>query len=203
MKTIYITLISVLLLGNLTAVEGTIVMQEQKPDSTLYPVRVFDDIESDYMVARIFFSNKQKKNYKKLDDEGKRDFLDEFWADNDLNPVTENNEFIEVLADRINYCNTFFSHFKDGWTTDRGRIYIKYGPPYEKYKDKTEIYSKYGTKDFEIWKYRLDHYMTFIFIDIQTHGDYRLIFSDGDDSESSLPDWRDYLGDNFDDNLLY
>jgi len=183
--------------------DKSLTLKKSSADSLRIVSHVFDDIDDDYMVAKIFFNYKQRKDFKGLDDNLKRSYLDNFWSKNDPNPVTLKNEFVELIKSRIEYCNKFFSHFKDGWTTDRGRIYIKHGQPYEVIKEKSGLYARYGTKDYEIWKYRVDRYMTFIFFDIQTHGDYRLIYSDNDDRESSLPDWRDFLGEDFDEGILY
>ncbi|MBN1949349.1 MAG: GWxTD domain-containing protein [Candidatus Cloacimonetes bacterium] len=166
--------------------------------------RVFDNIDDEYLMAKIFFSNEERKAYKSLQVDGeKRLFLDNFWRRNDPNPVTADNEFVNLLKKRIDYCNTYFTHFRAGWSTDRGRIYLKHGEPYEIVKGRTDILAKHGQKDYQIWKYRVNSNMTFIFIDLQTHGDYRLIFSDNDELESSYPDWLEYMGEDFDPAQLY
>ncbi len=165
---------------------------------------VFNDLENEYLLAKIFFTNQDKKDYKKLkSDKQKWNFLKGFWAENDPNPVTDENELITVLEARIAYCNKHYSHFRPGWKSDRGRILIRHGAPYDMLQGRSDILGKHGEKDYQIWKYRIDNNMTFIFFDLQTHGDYRLIYSDNDEKESSYPDWYDYLGDSFDANLLY
>ena len=91
---------------------------------------VFDNLKDEYKLASYFLTHQQKKYYKKLSEEDKWRYLVTFWKANDLDPTTEKNEFLDQIKARINYCNLHFTHFKDGWTTDRGRIFIRHGEPY-------------------------------------------------------------------------
>jgi len=138
-----------------------------------------------------------------LEDEDKRIFLKRFWENRDPNPVTSQNEFVEEVKVRVNYANTHFSHYQDGWESARGRIYIKYGPPFEIINDVTGINTKYTQKEYQVWKYRLNQNTTYIFLDLGGYGDYRLIYSENDDDEITLPDWRSYLGNSFKESYLY
>ena len=57
-------------------------------------------------------------------------FIEEFWKRRDPTPDTVENEFKEEHYRRIAYANMHFGWQKvQGWETDRGRIYILYGPP--------------------------------------------------------------------------
>ena len=57
----------------------------------------------------------------------------------------------------------------EGWRTDRGRIYIKFGPP-----DDIERYPfEMGTYPFEIWRY-YSLRKVFVFVDRTGFGDYYL-----------------------------
>ena len=167
------------------------------------PNRVFTDIEDEYKLAKYFFNSKDRKIYKLLPHEEKPVFLERFWAENDPNPVTSQNEFLQVIIERIKYCNEHFSHFKDGWKTDRGRIFIKYGTPFEILNEVTGRDTKATEREYQIWKYRIGRNMTYIFIDLQHFGDYRIIYSQNDEKEITLPDWRSYLGSDFDASILY
>jgi len=178
--------------------------------------RIFPDLDDEYKLVQYFLKSKEKKQLKNLSDNGKKTFLERFWTSNDPNPVTKENEFLEMVRERIQYCNQHFSHFKKGWKTDIGRIYIKKGPPDEIRKLKTSIdtsinpadigtvtYTKYTIKDYQIWKYRMKQDLTYIFIDLQTSGNYKLIYSGNDENEITLSNWKDYLGgDDFDESLL-
>ena len=83
-----------------------------------------------------------------------------------------------------------------------GRIYIRHGQPDEIIKENTGINTKYAEKDYEIWKYRLNEQLTYVFIDFQNSKKYKIIYSNNDPKESSLPDWEMFLGEEFDKGIL-
>ena len=64
-------------------------------------------------------------------------FIDQFWQRRDPTPGTPENEYKDEHYRRVAYSNEHFSSSLPapaglGWRTDRGRIYIMYGPPNEK-----------------------------------------------------------------------
>src|SRR6266853_403074 len=63
--------------------------------------------------------------------EEREQFIEAFWQRRDPTPDTVENEFKEEHYRRIAYANERFSSGFPGWKTDRGRMYIKYGPPDE------------------------------------------------------------------------
>ena len=82
----------------LSNISGKIIINEEKAENETQVERVFEDLEDEYFLAKIFFNSTQKRYYKKLDEHGKRLFLDAFWVANDPNPATTKNEFLEILA---------------------------------------------------------------------------------------------------------
>jgi GWxTD domain-containing protein len=70
--------------------------------------------------------------------------LDAFWLNCGGN-VEKARELVRIYYTRVLYSNYYFSSYKDGWRTDRGMIYILYGPPDKLYK----------TTDEEKWGYRM------------------------------------------------
>jgi len=128
--------------------------------------------------------------------------LERFWFTRDSNPATEKNEFLEEIKERIAYCNLHFSHFKDGWETDMGRIYIRNGKADEVIKANTGLNARYIQRDYQIWKYRMDKNITYIFLDLQTSGNFKIIYSDNDFHETSWQNFDSYLGDDFDWSLI-
>ena len=75
-------------------------------------------------------SAEEEAVFKKLSTPEERDaFIAQFWVRRDPNPSTSENEFKEEHYRRIAYTNEKFKSGIDGWETDRGRIYIIYGPP--------------------------------------------------------------------------
>ena len=102
--------------------------------------------------------------FKALSNDEERDaFIEQFWQRRDPTPDTEENEFKEEHYRRIAYANEHFSAGRAGWRTDRGRIYIVFGPP-----DEIESHPSGGTYNrpmeegggetstypFERWRYR-------------------------------------------------
>ena len=69
--------------------------------------------------------------------------LDEFWISCGGN-IDKARELIRIYYTRVLYSNYYFTSYKEGWLTERGMIYIIYGPPDKVYK----------TNDGENWGYR-------------------------------------------------
>ena len=58
-----------------------------------------------------------------------KQFIEQFWLRRDPTPGTAENEMKEEHYRRIAFANDNFHRGIPGWKTDRGMIYIKYGPP--------------------------------------------------------------------------
>lgn len=69
--------------------------------------------------------------------------LDEFWIKCGGN-VDKARELIRIYYTRALYSNFYFTSYKEGWRSERGMIYIIYGPPDKVYK----------TADGESWGYK-------------------------------------------------
>src|SRR5579863_9858816 len=88
-------------------------------------------------------SDEEKQAWKRLaTDDERQQFIEQFWLRRDPTPDTEENEFKEEHYRRIAYANERFASGIPGWKTDRGRIYIVYGPP-----DEIDDHSSGGTYD--------------------------------------------------------
>lgn len=75
----------------------------------------------------------ERSAFKKLATDEERDqFIEEFWRRRNPTPGSAENSFKEEFYRRIAYANEHFSSGIPGWKTDRGHIYIMYGPPDEK-----------------------------------------------------------------------
>ena len=164
--------------------------------------RLFVELEDEIILMKYFLSSAKTKIWKNLTDDGKLQFIDRFWEINDSDVSTKRNEFYELIRERIKYCNNHYSHFGKGWKTDQGRIYIKYGEPDDILYDYTDLSTKYAQKKYEIWKFRTHYNYTYLFLDFQTNGNYKLIYSDNDPNESSSTNLEKYLGEDFDMDLL-
>lgn len=165
-------------------------------------VRMFPSLEDEIKLIKYFVSATKISNWNSMSKESKKNLVDQFWKTNDPNPATEENEFFDLVKERVQYANEKFSHFADGWGTDRGRIYVKNGAPDEISTTKTGFYTKYAQKDVAIWKYRYSQNLTYLFIDFNTNGNHKLVYNENDDEEDIYPDWLDFLGEEFDQSLL-
>src|ERR1044071_7259144 len=109
-------------------------------------------------------TDEEKKAWKKLATDAEREqFIEAFWRRRDPDPDTELNEYLEEHYERVAYANQHFASGIPGWKTDRGRIYIMYGPPHEKESHpaggsyERPSYEGGGnttTYPFEVWFYR-------------------------------------------------
>lgn len=162
-----------------------------------YP-RLFTNWEDDFQILRYFLQSSEYRRFQNLSENAKKNYVERFWNSQDPNPTTEENEFLELMRKRINYVNRYYSHFQDGWETDVGRIYIKNGAPHSIEKGTTGVLTAYASRDYEIWKYRGQLNRTYLFLDLQSTGQFRLIYCEGDDDEESLPQWESYMGEDFD-----
>jgi GWxTD domain-containing protein len=71
------------------------------------------------------------KAFRKLDTDAERAlFIERFWSWRDPTPETLANEYRQMFWERVRDANRLFldSH-RPGWRTDRGKIYVLYGPP--------------------------------------------------------------------------
>src|SRR5207253_4771929 len=109
-------------------------------------------------------SNEERQAWTRLaTDEEREQFIEQFWLRRDPSPDTIENEFKEEHYRRIAYANERFASGIPGWKTDRGRIYIIWGPA-----DEIESHPSGGSYDrppeegggststypFEKWRYR-------------------------------------------------
>jgi GWxTD domain-containing protein len=108
-------------------------------------------------------------------DEERDHFVEQFWARRDPTPGTAQNEFKVEHYRRIAYANQHFASGVAGWRTDRGHMYILWGPPDEIESHPASADTQYGN---EVWMYRhlsgVGDFTYFTFIDKSGHGDYRL-----------------------------
>src|SRR6184192_3042372 len=74
-------------------------------------------------------TDEERAAFKQLSNDEERDnFIEAFWQRRDPTPDTVENKFKEEHYRRIAYANEHFAAGIPGWKSDRGRIYIVYGP---------------------------------------------------------------------------
>ena len=133
-------------------------------------------------------TDEERAAFKRLQtDEEREQFIEQFWLRRDPTPDTVENEFKEEHYRRIAYANEHYASGIPGWKTDRGRIYITYGPP-----DENDSHPSGGTYErppeegggetstfpFEQWRYRyiegIGTNIIIEFVDPTMTGEYRM-----------------------------
>jgi GWxTD domain-containing protein len=131
-------------------------------------------------------SDEERKAFMSLSNDEERDaFIEAFWQRRNPNPDSPENEYREEHYRRIAYANEHFAAGKPGWKTDRGHIYIAFGPA-----DDIESHPSGGlyertpeegggsttTFPFEVWHYRylegIGENIDIEFVDTCQCGDY-------------------------------
>jgi len=148
-------------------------------------------------------TGQERVAFKKLTtDEEREKFIEQFWERRNPHPGSPKNEFKEEHYRRIAYANQHFaSKTNPGWKTDRGRIYIIYGPP-----DEVDAHPHGGLFDpprsgggvmvvsypFEVWRYAHFQFSYGVgsvileFADESSSGDYHMTMDLGK-ADSELP----------------
>jgi len=139
-------------------------------------------------------TDEERQAFKRLNtDEERQQFVEQFWLRRDPTPDTEENEYKEEHYRRIEYANDHYASGIPGWKTDRGMIYIKYGPadeveshpsggsyqrPYEEGGGETSTYP------FEDWRYRyiegVGTNVIIEFVDTTMTGEYKITLDPGE-----------------------
>jgi GWxTD domain-containing protein len=125
--------------------------------------------------------------------EEREQFIEEFWRRRNPDPDSPENTAREEHYRRIAYTNEHFSSGIPGWKTDRGHIYILWGPP-----DEIDSHAAGSTYDrppeqgggsttvyaFDIWRYRhledIGDNIELWFVDRTGSGEYRLTMDPGE-----------------------
>jgi GWxTD domain-containing protein len=162
--------------------EGT----ETQPDGALAtPYRKWLNEDVAYIIT-----DEERATYKRLTTDAQREeFIEQFWNRRDPTPGTPENEMKEEHYRRIAYANEHFTTLQNlpGWKTDRGRIYITFGPPDEIDSHPTGgTYQRpaadgggtVSTVPFEQWRYRyiqeIGNNIIIEFVDPTGTGEYRM-----------------------------
>jgi GWxTD domain-containing protein len=138
--------------------------------------------------VRWIITDDERHAFMQLSNDEERDqFIEAFWQRRDPTPDTEENEFKEEHYRRIAYANEHYAAGIPGWKSDRGRIYIVFGPA-----DEIESHPSGGSYErpmeegggetstfpFEQWRYRyiegIGQEIIVEFVDTCMCGDYHM-----------------------------
>lgn len=137
----YALLISAVLIGIISSFAQTTTRDRLNPE---YQKWIDEDVHW-------IMTNQERDSFLRLTSNADRDrFVDAFWEQRNPSPGNRPNSFKEEHYRRLAFANQHFAAGTPGWRTDRGHIYILYGPP-----DSMNVRTSTLTAPPEqIWTYR-------------------------------------------------
>ena len=117
----------------------------------------------------ILENDEYKQSDKKIRNDKEKLFYT-LWKKRDPTPNTEYNELMDEYYKRVAYANENFDGWQSGWETDRGMVYILFGPPDQVERTNS---SMANSTLYQIWTYHKVN-KQFVFKDQNGFGDFRL-----------------------------
>jgi len=115
----------------------------------------FDPESSEFMsLVRYIITPGEYDQFINLPAQEREKFIENFWKRRDPDPETEENEFKEAYLARLAEAREAFRTGAGGYLTDRGMIYVLFGPPDYVYHPQPSIYDR-GQVAREQWYYYL------------------------------------------------
>jgi GWxTD domain-containing protein len=136
--------------------------------------RTLTNIKLAVEALKYLMSEKEFEEFMKLSDDDMKRQFEIFWKKRDPSPSTAYNEEMAEYYQRCDYSLENFrtlSH-ADGIDTDRGKVYILYGPP-----TTTDRLLTPNAPPKEIWYYE-NLRLKFVFVDERRSGNYKLLSSE-------------------------
>ena len=135
------------------------------------------DLQAKENLVAYMLTPAEKQVFSGLSPDGKLNYLSQYWREHDSDPTTERIENRNEMIERYQYVNRVYSTNvagTNGWSTDRGRIYMTYGPP-EKHED---FPSPLSGNPYSVWWYFSKREgSVFVFEDKYGYDDYLLVHS--------------------------
>ncbi|HMD38180.1 MAG TPA: GWxTD domain-containing protein [Candidatus Acidoferrum sp.] len=167
--------------------------KEQKKEQRQKARKTLKELDSQYKQwlnedVIYIISPDERNAFLQLDtNEEREQFIEAFWLRRSSNPDLPDNDFKEEHYRRIAYANEHFASGIPGWKTDRGRMYIMWGPA-----DEVDSHPTGGTYDrpidqgggstttyaWEQWRWRylegIGENIELEFVDPSGSGEYHL-----------------------------
>jgi GWxTD domain-containing protein len=168
-------------------------MAEMTAEETLYAAMATEELEREVELATVVATGRERSQISALaTDDDRRAFLVRFWTSRDTDPRPNVNgardRFFELLR-------TVESRFgrgsRDGYRTDRGRVYLTYGAPSAVDRRDNEP----NLLPHELWEYERipgQGRAIFVFVDRFATGQLELVHSTVT-GEVSLPNWENTI----------
>ena len=152
-----------------TGTQGSVIASE-------YATMSESELDHEFEMVRYIATKEELAQYKNIKAvDAKRKTLFDFWSKRDGDASFPGTMQKTEYLKRVDYCNLHFkTGFREGWKTDRGRVFIVYGPPDEIERHANEV----DTKPYEIWMYNsIQGGVQFVFGDRSGFSDYVLLHS--------------------------
>jgi GWxTD domain-containing protein len=188
------------------------IFAQQGPDPAAAPIpqklnketkkkmkRTLKELDSSYRQwlsedVTYIISPEERNAFLQLDtNEEREQFIEQFWLRRSSNPDLPENDFKEEHYRRIAYANEHFASGVPGWKTDRGRMYIMWGPA-----DEVDSHPTGGTYDrpmeegggststypWETWRWRylegIGENVILEFVDPSGSGEFHMTMDPGE-----------------------
>ncbi|NOQ21073.1 MAG: GWxTD domain-containing protein [Candidatus Aegiribacteria sp.] len=129
---------------------------------------------------RIILSPAEADVYDSLDEDAMKRFYSAYWR----GAPEQRGQFEERCGESSRYASVQ----RESWRTDRGRVYVIYGPP----DDIESVLFRGGQVPYEIWYYYEGGNESFVFADRSGTGDYEQVYSSVE-GEVSYTNWEDMI----------
>ncbi len=157
----------------------------------LYPTQNEAQLDSLFAPMRYIASLGEVEAYNGLSGaDAKRHWLSNFWQQRAAASGESVEELLRDWEERLAFANRDFQPTRRGqagragWQTDRGRIYLKHGPPAEReVANQTRVQE---IKACEVWQYSTGRGERYVFFDRTGFGDFDLVWST-DRNEPGIP----------------
>ncbi|MCZ6777098.1 MAG: GWxTD domain-containing protein [Ignavibacteria bacterium] len=150
-------------------IDSTLLSLDRSLALTEYATKEEPEMDQEFAWVIYAATEDERNQYEQLQGtESKGKFLAEFWR---RRPVGLKEEYLK----RVATANRDFRVLgRDGYKTDRGRVYTQYGPPddYDRHPNET------NSRPYEIWTYHsIQGGVIFVFVERQSGGDHELVHS--------------------------
>lgn len=131
--------------------EGVVLASTERRFDVLWSVYSWGRYEIEALGDLAYvFTEDEMDSFKELSMAEREDFLKEFWSGIDPTPGTAANEALVEHFRRVKHADLHFGGAgKRGALTDRGRLYIKYGPPDDIQSHYSDFEFVQGTRQIE------------------------------------------------------
>ncbi len=135
-----------------------------------------DELAHEFRMAQYFAAEQEISTFSKITSvEGRREFLAKFWTEVEQGRFGHDPMTRMEFLNRVAVANQRYRNIsREGWRTDRGRVYLLYGDP----DDVQRFPSSEDAKPYETWEYnQIENGVVFVFVDRSGFGEYTLVHS--------------------------